>query len=321
MAEERVSDDFWREVIGASKVPFAIVGVVLIALSVWLLWPEPRDESIDIIAKIEPTPPTELVLDARSAAATDALIAAEKLVVRGRVELPSPRVLIANELVFEPGSVLEMPTGNLTVLAPRVRDATFDVSGKAGPSAAEPGAPGRPGLPGGSVVLAAGEIVGTRLVARGGDGGAGQRGHAGAPGQRGYCGPNGFRIAERGDSGGDGGNGGAAGPGGLIMVLYRYEPPEGEANPGNPGAAGSGGVGGAGGTGCKGVRGTQKEQSPGNDGTKGRAGSKGSAGSVSMRRVAFWDVVRAFTEWRDEDATGDPRKLHDRLRAIATLKE
>jgi hypothetical protein len=321
--DERVSDGFWQEVLSASKLPLAIAGAFVVGLLAWLFWPVPPDESIDIAAKIEPPPPAELVLDAASASsyADRTLIAAERLVVKGVVSLERHHVLVANELAFEPESRLVLPSGHITVLAPRVHDAVIDVSGAPGKAGAAAGEDGHDGSAGGSIVLAAGEVINTRLIARGGDGGNGQRGYSGAAGQRGYCGPNGFRIAERGESGGDGGNGGAGGPGGLVMMMYRYDPAAAEVAAGKPGAGAEGGPGGAGGRGCNGVRGVQKAQGPGNDGARGRPGSVTSDGTVSSRRVAFWDVVRAFADWREEDNEGDPRKLRDRLRPIPTLSE
>jgi hypothetical protein len=322
MSEAHVEDSFWQEVIGASKVPFALVGAVVLVLLVWFVWPEPRDESIDIAGKIEPAPPAERVIDALSVSkmSNETLIAAERLVVKGTVELPGQHVFVANALEFEPGSRIVATAGHVTVIASRVRDAIIDVSGRDGKPGAKAGAPGQPGTVGGSIVLAAGEVLNTQLIARGGQGGTGQRGYAGAAGQRGYCGPNGFRIAERGESGSDGGAGGAGGPGGLLMVLYRYEPPAMDVSPGQPGLGGEGGVGGAGGKGCKGVRGAQKDQIVGNEGAHGLTGSKSSPGSVNARKAAFWDAVHAFADWRDEGES-DPRKLRDRLRAIPTLTE
>ena len=321
MTDEHVSDGFWQEVLGASRVPFAIVGAVVVAGLVWLFWPVPPDESIDIVAKIEPRPPAEIVLEATTAAPTETLIAAERVVVKGIVTLQGHHVLVTNELSFEPGSRLELPAGHLTVLAPRVHGAVIDASGTSGKSGTRAGESGQAGSAGGSIVLAVGEVADTQLIARGGDGGDGQRGNTGAAGQRGYCGPNGFRLAERGESGGEGGNGGTAGPGGLVMVLYRYNPPPADVAAGKPGAGAEGGAGGAGGNGCKGVNGVQKAQGPGNDGANGRGGSASSGGTVAARRAAFWDVVHAFAEWREEDTTGDPRKLRDRLRPIPTLSE
>src|SRR5262245_20589453 len=323
MSEAHVDDSFWHEVIGASKVPFALVGAVVVLLLIWFIWPEPRDESIDIVGEIEPAPPAERVIDAPSVSmlSNDTLIAAERLIVKGTVELAGQHVFVANTFEFEPGSKIVVPAGHLTVIASRVRDAIIDVSGRDGKTGTKAGAPGQAGTVGGSIVLAAGEVTNTQLIARGGQGGIGQRGYAGAAGQRGYCGPNGFRIAERGESGGDGGAGGAGGPGGLLMVLYRYEPPAMDVSPGQPGLGGAGGVGGAGGKGCNGVRAVQKDQIVGNEGAHGLNGSKSSPGSVNARKAAFSDAVRAFADWQEDDGVSDQRKLRDRLGAIPTLTE
>src|SRR5262245_18769190 len=134
MTDAHASDPFWQEVLGASKLPFAIVGTFVVVALVWFFWPVPPDESIDIAAKIEPPPPAELVLDATSAAShtKETLIAAERIVIKGLVPLEGHHVLVTNELAFEPDSRLVLPAGHITVLAPRVHGAVIDVSGISG---------------------------------------------------------------------------------------------------------------------------------------------------------------------------------------------
>ena len=315
MATEELTD-----LVRAFRAPIAAAGALLVLLLLWWAWPDSADESLDLVHAIRPPALSELIIDAASAETLGSLVAAERLVVRGVVYVPSDRVFVANEMVFEPDARLVAPAGHVTILAPRFARGVVDVSGRDGADAVDAGDAGADGTTGGTLFVAAADIEALTLVAGGGDGGDGQRGYSGARGQNGVCGPRSFRLAEPGDTGGDGGAAGDGGTGGAVNVFYRYAPPAATAIPGAAGAPGHGGPGGRGGAGCKGIRGTQAARPPGNDGVAGRAGTKGLDGSVRMRRVAFSAVVDVFDDWLDE-GTGTPAKLRDRLLTLQPLDE
>jgi len=296
-----------------------VVAVIAIVTSVW--YQSTTDRS-DLLDSLDPAAPDERVLDAGSAMDRDPapLIAARRLIVRGVVDLPSDRILVADELIFEGDARIVSPSGHLTVLASRIVGADVDVSGRAGAAGALAGSPGADGGTGGTRFVAAESFMDSRLRAQGGAGGDGRAGASGARGRDGYCGPGRFRLAEPGATGGAGGAAGDGGSGGLIKVLHGSTAPRVDVRGGARGQAGRGGAGGQGGAGCEGVRGVQDGQPAGNEGAGGRPGSKGGDGVVSMGQADFADVADAFDGWL-EGSDRTAAALRERLLRVESGSE
>jgi hypothetical protein len=309
-----------QQLLADFKWPMIGAGITLLLILIWSVWPASSVDDLEIVDAIEPAVPAQLILDADSAAALSdtTLIAAKQIVVKGVVRLPNDRVLVANEIAFEPDSRIDIPSGRLAVIATRITAARIDVSGHDGLDAIKAGAAGANGETGGIVLVAAATFADSQVHANGGHGGDGARGYSGAAGRNGYCGPRGFGLAQRGATGGGGGMAGNGGAGGVIALLYQTAPAKGDAAKGSAGTPGRGGSGGRGGAGCKGLRGNQPDQPPGNEGTTGRPGSRGAEGSVDTRQVEFDTVIEAFTAWLESD-TDAPKALRDRLLALRQI--
>jgi hypothetical protein len=301
-----------------------LAGAVVVALlvAVAALWRVSTTGAVDLLEEIDPPAPEHLVLDEATVNELGArpVIAAGRLVVHGAVALPSDRVIVANELIFEGGARILVPSGHVTMISPRIVGADVDVSGRAGASGAAPGARGANGGTCGTVFVAAESFLDSTFRADGGDGGDGRAGASGAAGRTGYCGPGRFRLAEPGETGGAGGHAGDGGNGGMIKVLHGMTAPRLEARGGVRGQPGRGGPGGQGGAGCRGVRGAQEDQPAGNEGAAGRPGTMGVDGALSPGQADFADVVAAFEAWLEgEDRS--PAALRDRLLLVETGTE
>jgi hypothetical protein len=313
--------DQWRELALAHPWP---VGLALLSV-LWLLilipWPHTPDAQIDLVSEhLAEGAADERVLDAskHDELPIDGVVTAKRIRVVGHVLLTSPAVLVANEIVFTPGSRIWVPSGDLIIIAPHITNGVIDVSGADGRDGRPPGGAGRDGGNGGAAYVASGELTDVKIVANGGTGGDGQRGYTGAAGRNGFCGPRGFGLAERGKSGGKGGDAGHGGSAGLITVWYSTTAPQLAAEPGPPGTAGRGGPGGRGGAGCKGVRGSQGAQSAGNEGDTGQPASRGQQGNTSTRHVKFSAVVDAYEDWLSDRAA--PDVLRERLAALPIIQ-
>ncbi len=309
-----------QQLINDFKVPLvgaAITLVLMLIWAIWSLWPTRSAAELDIIEVIDTPVPEALVLDAQTERTlpTTALIAAQRITVRGVVHLPTDRVLVANDIDFEAGGRLVVPRGRITLLAPRINGAMVDVGGHDGLDGFSAGAAGSDGETGGIALIAAAAFTDTQVVARGGTGGHGARGATGAAGRDGYCGPRSFGLAKHGVAGGAGGAAGNGGSGGIVALLYQETPARSDAAEGNAGQPGRGGNGGRGGKGCKGLRGEQPDQPPGNEGAAGRNGTHGGSGSVDARHIYFGAVIDAFEDWLAHDS-GNPSALREHLLAI-----
>jgi hypothetical protein len=312
-----------EQLFDAFKWPLVGAGVTLALILIWSIWPA-ADQSTDgfeLVDDIDAPVPAELVLDAKTAAAAAAqtLIIAKHIVIRGNVRLPNDRVLAADDITFEAGGHIVVPSGRLTIIAPRITRAAIDVSGRSGLDAMKVGKAGGDGETAGIVLAAAAAFSESQIVAKGGDGGDGARGYTGAAGRNGYCGPQSFGLAERGATGGAGGRGGRGGDGGIVTVLHAQTAAKAAAPAGVAGAGGRGGPGGRGGAGCKGLRGKQPNQPAGNEGLTGRNGSHGDEGSVDARHVDFDQVIDAFEDWADTP-NHTAGQLRDRLLALQQLE-
>jgi hypothetical protein len=312
-----------EQLFDAFKWPLIGAGITLVLILIWSLWPavNPSADGFELVDDIDPPVPAELTLDAETAAAAGAqtLIIAKHIVVKGIVRLPNDRVIAANDITFEAGGHIVVPSGRLTIVAPRITRAAIDVSGRSGLDGMKAGTAGGDGETAGIVLAAAAAFTESQIVAKGGDGGDGARGYTGAPGRSGYCGPHGFGLAEHGAVGGAGGRGGRGGAGGLITLLHEQAAAKATATAGAAGTAGRGGSGGRGGAGCKGLRGNQPNQPPGNEGVGGRNGSHGDNGSVEARHVDFDLVIDTFEDWA-ETPNHTAGQLRDRLLALRQLE-
>jgi hypothetical protein len=303
----------------AFKWPLLGAGITLFASLLWLAWPdgEGRVDGFDMVDAITPAVADQLILDNAEASRLDnaPLVAAHHIVVRGNVRLPADTVLAADSLTFDPDARIDAPGGRLIALAPHIENAAIDLSGRNGTDGVRAGAHGADGETGGIALIAAARFDGGRILANGGNGGAGARGYTGAAGRNGWCGPRSFGLAQRGATGGPGGAAGNGGSGGLITLLYQQQPVDAAAVHGRAGDPGRGGNGGRGGAGCKGLRGNQPNQPPGNEGPRGRTGSRGDDGAIDRRKVDFDEVAEAFEDWLDTKPR-DFGQLRDRLLAI-----
>jgi hypothetical protein len=309
-----------QQLINDFKMPLAGAAVTLLLIvtwAIWSLWPTQSAAQLDIVEVIETPIPDTLVIDAPAARSLGAavLVAAKQITVRGVVHLPTDRVLVANDIVFEPASRLMVPKGRITMIAPRISGAVVDVAGHDGLDGLRPGAAGGDGETAGIALIAAAAFTDTQVLARGGTGGNGARGGTGTAGRNGYCGPRSFGLAKRGGAGGAGGAGGNGGSGGVVALLYQDTPAHADAAEGSAGEPGRGGNGGRGGAGCKGLRGEQPNQQAGNEGPTGRSGARGAAGSIDSRQIYFSAVIDAFEDWLEYD-NSNPNALRDRLLAI-----
>ncbi len=310
----------WRDFAVTHPWPVSLTVLSVFWLLVLIPWPTARVEQIELVSAKRADVADELALNGAPSAELpgDPVITARHIRVTGTVRLLGPRLIIANEIEFAPSARITSPSGQLTVIATRIRGGAFDVSGRAGQNGRSVGAAGQDGENGGVVLVAAAQFTDVTVAANGAAAGDGQHGYTGTAGRNGFCGARGFGLAERGTSGGSGGDAGDGGSGGLITVWYAGASPTLRANPGKAGAAGRGGPGGRGGLGCRGVRGAQQNQSAGNEGAAGHLGTAGREGIVSRRHVDFAAVVDAYQEWLAERAP--PEALRERLRTLRTIE-
>jgi hypothetical protein len=305
---------------GSAPLLYGVIAVLVLGLILLVLLNPPHvDSEFDVLGRAQAGVPAELVLDAASEV-QDRVVVARRIRVRDPVEMAEDTVIVANEIVFDAGGEVRVPSGTLTVVASKVVGGAFDVSGRPGPDGASPGTAGAQGGPGGHIMLAGAVLDGVQLRANGGNAGHGASGAAGQAGRNGQCGPSVFRIAERGEPGGDGGDGGYGGAGGTILVWYRHAVPEATVGGGAAGRGARGGPGGAGGRGCDGVLGAQPAQPPGKEGTPGLAGADGSNGSVLALRVQFSDVVRVTRAWLRDGDRSTAALLRD-LRGVRAIDD
>lgn len=233
-------------------------------------------------------------------------------------DTPNFIVLIAREIVHEPGVDLVVPGGFITIVATSYdgKGATIDVSGSAGASGnvgadgglglatantRVPGGPGQPGGDGGagdgggSIRLLAERLGDVSLRARGGSGGSGGGGGNGGNGGNGRNANLPHFDGFEGSLGGDGaaaGNGGAGGKGGRIEVEFTaagVPPPMSiDVAAGAVGIAGKPGAGGKSGLQAEGPK-------QGARGGAGHAGLVGLAGDIVTEPVGH---TKYFTQAR-----------------------
>lgn len=310
----------WRDFAVTHPWPVSLTLLSVFWLLVLIPWPSAPVEQIELVSAKRADVADELALDGAPSAELpgDPVITARHIRVTGTVKLLGPRLIVANEIEFAPSARITSPSGQLTVIATRIRGGALDVSGRAGQKGRSVGAAGQDGENGGVILVAAAQFTDVTVAANGAAAGDGRDGYTGTAGRNGFCGPRGFGLAERGTSGGSGGDAGNGGSGGLVTVWYAGASPQLHANPGKAGVAGRGGPGGRGGLGCRGVRGAQKNQSAGNEGVAGRSGTVGREGITSRRHVDFAAVVDAYQEWLTERAP--PEALRERLRTLRTIE-
>jgi len=249
------------------------------------------------------------------------IISASSIRITSDIETTKSTVLIANSIDFVSGSEIRVPSGSITLLAPKIRDPRLDVSGASGSNGTSPGGHGDRGSNAGTIFLATAEAIRPGLMANGGNGGNGAQGANGAGGRRGECdGFGGYRAARNGAPGGGGGNAGKGGNGGRIEVYHRYGNINGTVSEGSPGSIGAGGSGGPGGRGCTGLGGTQPTRANGATGTEGKVATKGKPGVFSARRISFRDVLATYKDWA-KGPNPDIEQLRTSIRKIATYTE
>jgi|GEM_PF-5606426 len=219
------------------------------------------------------------------------LIRADQIAITDALELKAQDlVLVANEILFAPGASLKTSNGgSVTLVATRIAGGSINTSGDDGTS------PGSKGQDAGNIVIRAGTIEGTQLIARGGNGAAGLPGSQGRPGAPGDC--DGFgrwRAAQRGGPGGDGDPGGDGGDGGVVDVkVGQLLTISVSAEAGLGGRGGLGGPGGPGGDGCVGLGGTQLAKGQGPAGTPGIDGASGQYSPPSVTSFEFSEFAKA----------------------------
>jgi hypothetical protein len=227
--------------------------------------------------------PEEIVLSGN----TEPFVRAKKIIVPANLQLPHDQlVLLANKIEFKNDAVLIAPGKHVIVIASQVSGGAINVSG------ADAAQPGMAGEKAGSILIRAGDIRGTQLIAAGGDGADGSQGGPGSPGRNGRCdGFGAWRPAERGGAGQSGNNGGDGGDGGVVSVkIGELSVVPVIAAPGLGGRGGPGGPGGPGGRGCSGLGGTQTSRS---EGPYGAAGANGAPGAETEPRIGEFDF-KAF---------------------------
>lgn len=232
---------------------------------------------------------------------SNAVLTADKLIISTSYSAPNDALIVANSIEFGEGAVL---TGkNLSIVTASTVGGTVNVSGKSGEN-------------GGQLLIAAGRIIGTRILASGGNGPKGQNGRDGNNGSNGGNGHNGscegfggWRSATagaagtNGTDGANGADGRNGGNGGTVYLIALNQPgvqPDingGTAGVGGEGGrAGRGGRGGKGGRGCTGLGGAQENAIDGSDGADGRPGQRGAPGNRGTNGVVWIKLVGSLTE-------------------------
>lgn len=296
----------WKMIERIGIVVGLILGIGALAQLIGSIVERTSSEKLKVIERddevvLSPDAPTRLV--------------AGSIVVQGSVELPAGALVLTNHLSFRDDGALRGT--NMAIIATRIDGGVIDASGHDGNS------PGTSGDSGGSVLIAAGRIVGTTIQANGGRGIDGGPGRRGANGRNGNCaGFGGYKGADPGEQGGQGQQGGSGGAGGVVTVLTTHTfSPTPSATGGGGGTGGPGGPGGRGGAGCVGLGGTQPPQPPGAEGGEGAAGKPGAAGTTNIRTAIPFDRVidelRAVGIEDDVPAAVSSADLFERLKLIA----
>ena len=226
------------------------------------------------------------------------------------VTVPDNTLIVANDIFLDNGT---LKGKGLSIVAAGITGGTIDASGALGEN-------------GGELLLAAGNILGTKIIATGGEGTDGENGidgldgAPGAGGSDGDCRPfgkyEGARDGEPGQSGAngsDGSDGSGGGNGGDVFVVamnhLTLQPIVTGGiggNGGGAGQAGHGGQGGRGGRGCTGLGGTQSNAKDGLDGLGGRSGrggvdgNAGKPGNVWSRQIESFSRIAEIIPREDE---------------------
>jgi len=232
---------------------------------------------------------------------SNSILTADNLRISTNYTAPNDALIVANSIEFGEDGVLNGK--NLSIVTASTAGGTVNVTGK-------------PGNNGGQLLIAAGRIIGTRILASGGNGLKGQNGRDGSAGSNGGNGRSGsckgfggWRTAHAGGNGTDGtdgtngGGGGNGGNGGAVYLIALNQPgvqPDvngGAAGVGGEGGrAGRGGKGGKGGRGCTGLGGSQENAIDGSDGSDGRSGQRGAPGNPGTVGAVWIKLVDSLTE-------------------------
>ncbi len=239
------------------------------------------------------------------------------LLVAGEIRFDNVKFRTSRPMILFADRIL---LNNATVHAPQLWLIADEVAGTDGRVSTD----GEPGENGGEILVAATELTGLVLSARGGDGETGAEGKPGLTGREGLPGRDGSCSDERrsgatrdgiGEVGGDGGTGekggdgrtgekgGDGGDGGRILLFTHQQSgillhidggKKGEGGPGGP--QGEPGIGGPGGLGCSGKRAPRGPDGPPKTadakGAKGPCGKPGARGDSDRHEIGPQDVRR-----------------------------